>query len=324
MKTKRLLCLVLATLLTLVSGGVFFSAPLSRVEASTNKITLYPGGTYQAGYYYSKAKSSNKSVVKVSKDGTITAVKAGSANVTFETSYGYTEKYKVTVKAYICPVTFYQGYSAVASRTSSSSSDDDDDDDDYDYYDDDDYSYNNGSSNEIVMEVYNRTSQTFESMEVEYNICDKSGKSLSSDSASLSGVVSGKKAYVSVYLPSKVKRSDCDISKCTAKIKSTSYNPEMKYTDKSDSITTNITDRNSSYYGTTDTWTVKVKNRTNQYVSGNVYVLLLDDNDNIVGVKYEEIYLSGKQKTTESFSIDRSHYPGYDHRRVVPVVYSTK
>ncbi len=299
------------------SGGVFFSAPLSRVEASTNKITLYPGGTYQAGYYYSKAKSSNKSVVKVSRDGTITAVKAGSANVTFETSYGYTEKYKVTVKAYICPVTFYEGYTTTTSKTSSSSSDDDDEDEEY-------YPYDSSTKNELVMELWNRTPQTFESMEVEYNICDKSGKTLDSGSATFSSVVAKKKAYVTISIASKVNPSSCDLSKCTAEIKSSSFDPTKKYTDRSDSMTTVINDSNSSYSGSTDTWTVKVKNRTNHYVYGNVYVLLLDDNDNIVGVKYDDLYLNGKTKTTTSFTIDRGKYPKYDHRRVIPVVYSTK
>ena len=313
-------------------GGVPFDTPQGTVEASSvNKIKLYPGGTYQAGYSYSSAKSSNKSVVKASKDGTITAIKSGTATVTFKTSYGYVEKYKVTVKAYVCPVTFYPGYTLPKENKSSATTSrtgyyDEDDDYYYDSYYDDDYYYtsDNGTQNEIIMEVLNNTPQTFESLTVDYNICNKSGKTLESGTATLSGVVSKRRSYVSIYLPSKIKSAEYDLSKCTAEIKGSTFYSDVKYIDKSDSVSTSISDEGSSYYGNSEAWTVKVKNKTSKYVYGSVYVLLLDEKDKIVGVKRDELYLSGKEKSTSSFSIDREKYPGYDHRRIVPVVYCTK
>ncbi len=123
-KVKRILSLFLAIALTLTMFSAV-SAPTveakTKVETKTIKVTMYVGESVQLCDLTSKAKASNKRVVKVSnkavytkaypKSGvvniksyrsTLTAKKAGKANITYKMYY-YTKKhkevnYKVKVK----------------------------------------------------------------------------------------------------------------------------------------------------------------------------------------------------------------------------------
>lgn len=313
MKKKLCISLVFALVLSLF-GGV--QRPVSVEAAVAKKLTLYVGSTYEVpSYYYSSASSSKKSVASVKKGSyggyVISAQKPGTATIKLKSSYGYSDKYKVTVKSYFCPITFYLGAN-VDNKKATSSSDDDDD-----YY----YSYSTPSTSEVIMAVSNKTTQSFDTLKISYKICNKAGDELAKGTAEANCVLKNTTAYVSVSLPSGVKLASVDTDKCSAEITGSTFSPDYKYVDKSGSVTTDITE---STYSSSQSWDMTVKNKSKKYLEGMVYVLLFSNTDKIIGVKSERVYVYQKSSSEEYFDLDMDNYPEYSYRRVIPVFYYTK
>jgi hypothetical protein len=289
-KLKRwvTMCLALAMVLVSVVPG--------KVDAATTtkSMTLYVGEeAYVSNLYDVKsASSSKKSVASVAKDksysthANITAKKAGTTTVTVKTKKG-TFKYKVTVKKLDITGSFID--------------------------------LGNGY---MLLKIKNNTKQTFTTVYLDYALKDANGEVQLKDSTSISDVVAGKTVYKQVYYTASAFTPD--VSQCTMKATGDNRSLSAKYTNASSKVTAVVT---PEIDGTDIKYTIKMTNTLKkQSVSGDVYLLVYDENGNLVDETSTSFYLKGGAVDTSvrtCFFYGKDNVSSYTYKTSVVAYYYT-
>ena len=284
---KRLVTFGLAVAMTAVL------LPATVVHAATKSVTMYKGEAFYYTDYgkVSKASSSNSKVVKVAKDKenerhtNLTAKSTGKATATIKTSYG-TTKLNITVKKLdftAKAVSIAGGY--------------------------------------VTLSVKNKTSQTFDKIEVSYTFKDANGEIVKQDTELVSRIPAKKTVYTGIYVGSS-QAELLDLASCTAKVTAVAHDPSYLYKDVSSKVKATIKDETDN--GNNITFSVTTKNTTSQRVTGYNYIMIYDANGTLIGVDKMSIYLDKKAtNTSTSGYISKYSYPDYDHFKIVTQAYYT-
>lgn len=284
MKGILTFCLTAAMIVTLL--------PATVAQAATKNVTMYKNEAFYFTDYgkVSKVSSSNSKVVKAAKDKenerhtNLTAKKTGKSTVTIKTSYG-TTKLNITVKKLDFSV---KVLSIVGSNA--------------------------------VVEIKNKTAQTFDSIFVDYTFKGADGAVVKQDTEKIYRVPAKKTVYTNIYVGS-AQAELLDLASCTAKVSSVSHDPSYIYKDLSAKVKATVKDETDD--GTKVTFSVTTKNTADQDVMGYNYVLIYDANDTLIGVDKLSIFLDAKAtNTATSGYISRYTYPAYDHYKIVTQAYS--
>lgn len=268
----------------------------ATVQAKTTKksITLYKGeAIYYTDYSTVKSvKSSNSKVAKASKDKSadyktnIVAKKAGKTNVTIRTKSG-NAVVAVTVKN----AKFTSKIESV------------------------------NESGYVLISVKNNSKDVFDSIEMTYTIKDSNGGVIAQKSEKMNSILPNKTAYTNVYIGSD-NMENLSLSQSLAKV--TGYSRSWigyTYKDVSSKITctpqvTEETDSGISY-------NMKLKNSYNDSVSGKVYTMVYDADNNLLGVESNSINLDKKETKTVTYGyVSKRAYPNYDHMKLVVQAYA--
>jgi hypothetical protein len=257
---------------------------------------MYVGEAFE-GYLYgmtiTSVKSSNSKIVKAAKtDRTyayaFTAKKAGSATVTVKYKSGSskgTYKLKVTVKKLDFTI-----------------------------------KAQNLDNGYVLFKVKNNTAQTFDKVTFSYTLKDSEGDTVAASSTYASYVLTKNTAYETVYVGS---NNDIDCS--TAKFKVTEVSRDPNYTYKNTTAKqVYVTKKNEEASGTTGfNLKLTTKNKLNKIVKGVNYIIIYDENNKIIGVEENSLYLSEKEtKTSTSIYVSTYSHPTYDHYEIVTKAYS--
>lgn len=289
--TKRLLTavLALAMLVTVI--------PVVDAQAATTneKVTMYVGESFSYSAYgngITSVSSSKKSVVKVSKDkkynyqANFTAKKAGTATLTIKyknySNKVNTVKIKVTVKKRDLTVTMKEM-----------------------------------SGGYVLLAIKNNTKQTFDDAIISYTLKTPDGEVLISDTTYAYDLGAGKTVYDTVSYNDYT--YTIDIDQCSAKVTAVRRSPNYTYKDLSSKLTVDVSEETSS---DSEILTIKTKNTSSTTMSGDIYVLLYDANDNVVGMRSVSVYLKGKAVDTDTVTIYYNLYDGYDHYEIKKFAYS--
>ena len=284
---KRIACLVLAVMMAVPVASVANLPAASTVEAAkAKKVTLYVGEEFDLGFARSlaKVKSSKQKVCKVGKYTSygnkhyyLKAKKAGKATVSYK-KYGQSIKYDITVKKASFATKFY----------------------------------NKGNGN-FILEITNKTKQTFENVDVKYTIRDSSGVVLASDSFEVSVVQAKSKAYKEFWVSGL--RGVTGLT-CTAKVTPRFHQFTQKYTNTSKQlkITRKVVDA-SGYVNYT------YKNTAKQNVKGFVYVLFYDGSGRLVDIGVPHS-VSLKKNQTESYKA--TSYEDWATYKIITNTYYSK
>ena len=289
---KKLALLMLAVSMTVPAASAIDMPEASVVEAaSTQKLTLYVGEKFDVTSAKG-IKSNKKSVVKTGKSTSsgyvqyyMIAKKTGTATVTVNQKYGGKVKYKVTVKKNNC--------SAKLSMTG--------------------YKYG-----EVLVTLKNNSSQIFDSVTVKYTL-KKTDGSVYKEESTLYDVMSKKSAYKTISLES---NADVDLSQSSVKITGVMHYPNRTYKNVSSKV--KVTKTSETDAEKEVEININAKNSTSQSVSGQVYFLIKNSSDEIIGVESRSFYLSKKATESATKSIYKDMYPGYDHYEIVSGFYCTK
>ena len=290
---KRVLgvVLTLAMLVTMI--------PVTTAQAATEKLTMYVGEAFTYtifGNGITSVSSSKKSVVKAQKDKSnsdrfiFEAKKTGSAKLTVKYKNGsnkvMTNTINVTVKKRDLSVKMQKledGY--------------------------------------VFLSVKNNTKQTFDQAMVSYMLKDGDGEVVAEDSVIVSDLVAGKTAYDKFSYDDY--SYDIDITKCTAKVVAVDHHPGYSYTDMNKNLKYEVTEeRETDDYGYEKvTISLHYSNKYKESITGAVWVILYDANDQVVGLKEVSVYLKGKASDTQKLTVFEENY---DHYEVKTGVYYKK
>lgn len=290
---KRVLGVVL-TLALLVA-----MIPVTTANAATKKITMYVGESFTYDIYggtITSVSSSKKAVVSVKKDAenkyriSFTAKKKGSAKLTVKykdyRNKVYTDTINVTVKKLDFSVKMQKlegGY--------------------------------------VFLSVKNNTKQTFDQALVSYVLKDGDGEVVAEDSVIVSDLVPGKIAYDKFSYDNY--SYDIDITKCTAKVVAVDRHPNYTYTDMNKNLKYEVTEeRETDDYGYEKViLSLHYSNKYKENITGSIWVILYDENDQVVGLRNVSVYLKGKASDTQKLTI---YEKNYDHYEVKTGVYYKK
>ena len=291
---KRLVSFVVA--LAMIATMI----PVVNAEATTTKkITMYAGEafyTYVSGQEVKSVSSSNKSIVKASKDSdykrqvNLTAKKAGKATITIKVK-GYdnktvTYKYAITVKK----LSF-------------------------------DTSFVSAAGGYVCVGVKNKTAQTFDKVVIQYTFKDANGEVVAQNTNTVSRVLTKKTAYTNIYVGSS-NMELIDLSQSSVKVTAVAHEPDYSYKDVSTKIT--VTPKDEVVNDRSVTFNITSKNTTNQYIMGYDYVMIYDEAGTLIGVEDYSLYLDKKEtKTYSGASFYFSKYPNYDYYEIVTNAYYT-
>jgi len=287
--TKQMMKRVLAVCLAVAFAALL---PATVAEAATKSITMYKGESFYFTDYgkVTKASSSNSKVVKAAKDKenerhtNLTAKKTGKATVTIKSSYG-TTKLKITVKKLDLSA-------KVLSITGGN----------------------------VILEIKNKTAQTFDTILVDYAFKDIDGDVIKQDTEKIYRVPAKKTVYESIYVGQQAELLDLD--SCRAKVSAAEHNPGYIYKDASSKVKATVKDETDN--GSNVSFSLTTKNNTSQSVTGYNYVMIYDANDTLIGVDKMSIYLDKKAtNTSTSGYISKYTYPAYDHFKIVTQAYYT-
>lgn len=287
--TKRILSVFLA-----VAMIVTILPPVTAEAAKVKNIIIYKGDKYRFTNYsdITSVSSTKKAVVAIARDkekkyyANVTAKKTGKSTLTIKTKR-QTDKYAVTVADYKFDVSFKKI-----------------------------------SDSEIIMIAKNKTKTIFDSVSFKYTLCDASGEPVARDSVTMDSLIPGKASYLRINTYGKADVNTLDLSLCTAKATANSRDPLAKYANLSSKIATKITEEPFSD-GTQ--LNVKITNNAKSAGRGDIFILLYDENNSILGVESISLYSfdSGDIKT-ETVKLYNYRYGTYDHYKVVPAVYLRK
>lgn len=162
----------------------------------------------------------------------------------------------------------------------------------------------------ILLTVKNNTKQTFTALALEYSLKDANGDEVVHDVEKVQDVVAGKTAYKLIYYSTYSYTPD--ISLCEAKAVAAERNPQVTYKNQTSNCSV-------TYKLDGDKVVITTSNKSKKAaISGKVYVLCYDENENIIGLVSSSVYLKAKAKDTTS----RSVTTGTDHVKIVSTVYS--
>lgn len=290
---KKLMRRLMASALVCVL--VIALLPVS-IQAKTTKksITLYKGeAIYYTDYTTVKSiKSSNSKVAKVSKDKSadyrtnIVAKKAGKTNVSIHTKGG-----NVVIAVTVKNAKFTSQIESV-----------------------------NGSGY-VLISVKNNSKDTFDNIEMTYTIKDSNGSVIAQKSEKMSSILPNKTAYTNVYIGVDNMES-LSLSQSTAKV--TGYSRSWLgyiYRDVSSKVacTPQVTEETDSGIS----YSMKLKNSYNDSVSGKVYTMVYDADNNLLGVESNSISLDKKETKTVTYGyVSKRAYPNYDHMKLVVHAYA--
>mgnify|MGYP004534161167 FL=1 len=286
--SKKILAIMLA--LVCAISVIAVGTPTEVYAAKT--YTLIKGEVMALTDYSNvkSVKSSNSKVVAIKKDEDnsknfiISAKKTGTANLTIKTEYG-TKKYAVKV---------VPNDIVVEVKTIS-------------------------TPGNIVYKVTNNTGVTFDSLKVSYTLKDSDGDKLVSDTFNISDLPSKSSAFKEVYYSSY--RYTPSVKKCSGKadLKNSTRNPFGKvYTNRANKLTVEVTDK------VTDDgveFKVKYKSSYSDSMYADADIILYDSDDHIIGIKNTSAYLSGKEVSTDTYTV-YLYKVEYDHFKVVTRAYS--
>lgn len=292
---KKLMALVVA--LAMIATVI----PVVNAEAaSSEKLTMYVGEafyTWISGNGVQSVSSSNKSVVKVSKDKdykrqvNFTAKKAGKATITvkYKDYNNKTKTYKITVT--VKKLSF-----------------------------DTAYIYESGSC--IGVSIKNKTAQTFDKILLKYTFKDAAGAVIAQgDQEVVYKVPAGKTVYHKILVGSS-NLDLIDLSQSSVKVIAVEHDPGYTYKDVSSKVKVSVKDENKTESNLT--FKLTSRNTTSQNVIGHNYVLLYDAVGTLLGVEEGSIYLDKKEtKTSSDYYISFYSYPTYDHYEIVTIAYYT-
>jgi hypothetical protein len=296
---KKLLAVVLTFVFVVTALAV--EAPTAVYAASAESVTMYVGETFSYSLYtttITKVTSSDKSIVKASKDSslkyalTLVAKKKGTATITIKykdiKKKTQTKKLKVSVKK--------------ADITCSAEA---------------------LADGYALFSLTNNTKQTFEKAYIKYNLKDSNGETVKSEEdVYVTDLVAGKTAYYEVYVG---KDADIDYSASKVSVTALYHDPNYTYTVCTSKnikiVAKDVTEDEKKV-----SFTIKQKNATKQTLDGKYYILIYDADNNIIGMDYNNIYLTKKETKTASYetSIYKSTYPTYDHYKIVVQAYYTQ
>ena len=291
---KKLMALVVA--LAMIATVI----PVVNAEAATTKkVTMYVGEafyTYVSGQKVKSVSSSDKNVVKASKDSdykrqvNFTAKKAGKATITVKVKDYYnktvTYKYAITVKK----LSF-------------------------------DTSFVSSAGGYVCVGVKNKTAQTFDKVVIQYTFKDANGEVVAQNTDTVYRVPTKKTTYTNIYVGSS-NMELIDLSQSSVKVTAVAHEPDYSYKDVSTKIT--VTPKDEVVNDRSVTFNITSKNTTNQYVTGYNYVMIYDEAGTLLGV--EDLMLSLDKKETKTYNgetIYFSQYPTYDHYEIVTTAYYT-
>ena len=278
MKSKKLLSLVLVVAMAL--SGLLIAPAKVSLAASSKKVTMIKGEkmTLQVTRFMvpqkiASAKSSKKSVVKIkkkSKEVIVTAKKAGKATVTLRAKGGGSFKWKITVKS-----------NKVSWKTLTPSFT---------------LGYDQKYDGVVAFQVVNKTGVFIPTLEVTYALKGQTGTILEKKKISVSSLVPGKTAIVSVPfydLPEPVYAEGCSLIKF--KIDGRSSSSKYKYTNRSSKVSVTTSQSGSSL-------TVKIKNKVSATVNGYANIVFYNASGQVVWVSTLSEYLTSKGVTTRTVS----------------------
>ena len=296
MKSKKLLSLVLVVAMAL--SGLLIAPAKVSLAASSKKVTMIKGEKmtlqitrFMVPQKIASAKSSKKSVVKIkkkSKEVIVTAKKAGKATVTLKAKGGGSFKWKITVKA-----------NKVSWKTLAPSCT---------------LGYDQKYDGVVAFQVINKTGVYIPTLEVTYAIKGQSGAILEKKTKTVSSLVPGKKAILSVPfydLPEPISAASCGLVKF--KIGGRSTSSKYKYTNRSSKVSTSISKSGTSL-------SVTFKNKVSATVDGYLDVVYYNASNQVVWVSSASAYLTSKAVSTRSISSPVA----YDHYKTYKRFYSSK
>jgi hypothetical protein len=175
----------------------------------------------------------------------------------------------------------------------------------------------------VLFALKNNTKQTFEGAYIKYDLKDSDGETMkSAEDVYVSNLVAGKTAYYEVYVG---RDSDIVCYQSTVSVTALSRNPNYTYTACT-SKNIAVTAKNETEDDSKVSFTIRQQNKTKQTLNGRYYVLIYDEDDDIIGMEEYYIYLGSKETKTNSYetSIYKSTYPTYDHYKIVVNAYYTQ
>ena len=288
---KKLALLMLAVSMTVPAASALNMPQASVAEAaSTQKLTLYVGEKYDI-LSAKSVKSSKKSVVKAGTD----------------TSGSTIQRYLIAKKAGTATVTVkgkYGGttkYKVTVKKNQCKPT----------------LSWTDNG--EVLVTVTNGSPQIFDEIDVKYTLKTSTGSVYEEKEISISNVLSKKKGYRTIYLGSK---ADVDLDQSSVKVTGVFHYPNYTYKNITSKIKLSTEETAASQQ---IELSITGKNTTNSYTNGQVYILMKDASDNLIGV--ETAYLSMSKKatetTTKTIPVNSNYsYPNYDHYELVAGYYS--
>lgn len=266
--------------------------PAVPAQAAEKKLTLYVGeAIYFTDYAtVTKVTSSNKKVLTAAKDkeypthANLTAKKAGTSNVTIKTKKG-TTKYKVTVKKADFKVKITEV-----------------------------------SEGNLVIAVKNNTKQIFDSVSVSYTLKGADGAVLKEDVKLVDSLIPGKTSYERVSYSTY--SYTVDAAQCTGKVTVVSRTISAKYTESASklSIKDSVNMTENEGYATLH---LTMKNKGSKAVTGSIYIMIYDSDDELIGVRPYSVYVKGSSTDSDTIKLDTQYtYKGYDHYKIVKTLYT--
>lgn len=287
--TKRVLSVFLALAMI-----VTILPPMTAQAAKATNIILYKGDKYQFTNFYdiTSVASSKKAVVSIARDkkkkyyANATAKKLGKSTLTIKTKRG-TLKYVATVADYKFDVSFKKV-----------------------------------SDSDLLMVVKNNTKTIFDAVSFKYTLCDATGEPITRDDIILYSLIPGKCSYKMIHTYGQIDVNTLDLSACTAEATGNDRRPTSKYANLSSKIATKVTEET---FADGIQLTVRITNNAKSEGRGDAFVLVYDENNNVLGVEDISVYSFGSGDIkTETIKLYNYKYGAYHHYKVVPAIYLRK
>lgn len=173
----------------------------------------------------------------------------------------------------------------------------------------------------LLLSVKNNTKQIFDNVKVRYTLKDENGNTVVQDKVTVGSLIPGKESYT--YIDYSYNSYTVDASKCKAKVVTPYHSYSFSYKNRSSKVEKKILDKAS-----TDkelTFNLRLKNKmSSEKLSGHVFILLYDDNGNVIDVMSRFFSLNEKSMTTCAVNVIKGSGVVIDHYKILIRAYSSK
>ena len=284
---------ILSAFLAMAMVVTLISPVTTQAASKKQKMTFYVGEEYglrnQSFGWITSVSSSNKKVatIKLDKDDpvkyTIKAKKSGTTTLTISGKNYMNKSKKVQIALSVKkPDITFKAQNLVESTYK-------------------------------LVTIKNKTQTTFDSITYQYTFKNSAGQIVAQDTDTVYRVMAGKTAYRQVLVGD---YDDIDYSKSTFKITGYDRSPDWTYKVVNAKQLSVKMVKEKYLYGI-DEYYYEAKNKVNQEVSCEVYILCYDANNKLVNVDCAAIDLDKKQSLKTHARIDSLWISQYDHYKMI-------